>query len=217
MLSGAEVLNACLESGSNAAWTEFVRRFQPLVASVILRTARRYREPRPELVDDLVQETFLRLCRDDCKVLRQFESRHEDAIFGFLKVVAASVAMDHFRYRGAKKRFGEVPDESGTLIDTIATSSTDVENKLLLNETAVLLERVTQSKRDRTIFWLYYQQGFTAKEIAQLPGIELSVKGIESCIYRLTQAIRQEFNLNNPQNATRTAGVRLDPPLGELR
>lgn len=56
----------------------------------------------------LVQETFLRLCRDEARLLRRFEARHESAIFGYIKVIATSVAFDHFRARTAEKRAAEV-------------------------------------------------------------------------------------------------------------
>ena len=44
--------------------------------------------------------------------------------------------------------------------------------------------------RDRTAFWLYYRQGFTAKEIAGMPAMNLTVKGVESLLFRLTAVLR---------------------------
>jgi RNA polymerase sigma-70 factor (ECF subfamily) len=48
-------------------------------------------------------------------------------------------------------------------------------------------------ERDRTVFWLYYQQGFSAKAIAALPSIGLSEKGVESAILRLTREVRNRL------------------------
>lgn len=47
--------------------------------------------------------------------------------------------------------------------------------------------------RDRTIFWLYYQQGMTAKDIAALPTIALSSKGVESVIVRVIRLVRDRM------------------------
>jgi RNA polymerase sigma-70 factor (ECF subfamily) len=47
--------------------------------------------------------------------------------------------------------------------------------------------------RDRTIFWLYYQQGMTAKDIAALPSFNLSAKGVESVIFRLIRMLRERM------------------------
>jgi RNA polymerase sigma-70 factor, ECF subfamily len=185
--AAAEILHACLETGSEAAWTAFVRRFQPLIASSVSRVVRRYGTHNPALVDDLCQETYLRLCKENCRSLREFEARHDEAIFGYLKVIATSVALDHFRTRTSQKRRSEVEDD-GTNIEASVPES-GIERATLLQQ----LERQlasTETERDRTIFWLYYRQGYTARDIAAMPQLGLTQKGVESCIYRLTQALR---------------------------
>ena len=52
------------------------------------------------------------------------------------------------------------------------------------------LDRLVERERDRDIFWLYYIEQFSAREIAALPNIELSAKGVESLIFRLTKILR---------------------------
>jgi RNA polymerase sigma-70 factor (ECF subfamily) len=215
--SAAQLIVSCLEEGSPSVWREFVVRFQPLIASVILRRLRRYGDSNSSLVDDLVQETFLRLCKDDCKVLRQFEQRHEDAIFGYLKVVAASVTMDYFRGLSAQKRLGDRLSEPEEVIDVHVSTPANAEQALMLREIDQCIERVSDSKRDRTIFWLYYQRGFTAKDIAKLPSIGLTAKGIESCIYRLTKAVRLEIAVRHSENPRSNKGEWPPSTLGETR
>jgi RNA polymerase sigma-70 factor (ECF subfamily) len=185
--AAAEIVHACLETGSEAAWTAFVRRFQPLIASSVSRVVRRYGNPSPALVDDLCQETYLRLCKDNCRSLREFEAKHDEAIFGYLKVIATSVALDHFRARGSQKRRAEVEDD-GTNVEA-SVSSSAIEHSTLLQQLEHQLAS-TETERDRTIFWLYYRQGYTARDIAAMPQLGLTQKGVESCIYRLTQTLR---------------------------
>jgi RNA polymerase sigma-70 factor (ECF subfamily) len=48
-------------------------------------------------------------------------------------------------------------------------------------------------ERDRTIFWLYFRQGMSTKEIASLPAIGLSTKGVGSVIERLKHSIRDQI------------------------
>jgi RNA polymerase sigma-70 factor, ECF subfamily len=215
--SAAELIALCLEADSASAWREFVARFHPLIASVVLRTIRRFGENKSGLSDDLVQETFLRLCKDSCKVLRQFEQRHEDAIFGYLKVVAASVAMDHFRGLNARKRSGDRLAEPEEVIDRHVSTPPNAEQVLMLREIDQCIERVSDNQRDRTIFWLYYQRGLTAKDIAKLPNIGLTAKGIESCIYRLTRAVRLEVAPRHPANTQQNKGKLPPSTLGETR
>jgi RNA polymerase sigma-70 factor (ECF subfamily) len=186
-LAAQEILNACLDTGNEAAWTAFVERFQPIIASGILRVVRRYGTPNPALVDDLVQETYLRLCKDNCRSLREFKAQHDEAIFGYLKVVAISVALDHFRARSAHKRRGEVEDDHA--VSAASVPSSGIEQAALLQQIDKHLAAF-ESERDRTIFWLYYRQGYTANDIASIPHLGLTKKGVESCIYRLTQSLR---------------------------
>ena len=46
---------------------------------------------------------------------------------------------------------------------------------------------------DRMIFWLYFRQGMSTKEIASLPTIGLGAKGVGSVIERLKHAIRDQI------------------------
>lgn len=49
------------------------------------------------------------------------------------------------------------------------------------------------NERDRAVFWFYYRQGLTAEEIAALPTIGLSAKGVESALRRITTWLRKEL------------------------
>jgi RNA polymerase sigma-70 factor, ECF subfamily len=211
--TAAELIAVCLETGSEAAWQQLVAEFQPLIASVVLRAVRRYDFSAHGIVDDLVQETFLRLCRDNCKALREFRHRHEAAIFGYVKVVAASVANDHFRQVNAQKRTGELAVDPEVLLTVAVDVGANAEDSLLLREVENCLESITENERDRKIFWRYYRQGLTSVEIAALPGVELSAKGVESCLLRLLKAIR----LRMAPPATPPEGFERPSALGEIR
>src|ERR1700761_9745085 len=105
-VSANELARICTESGDEDAWREFVHRFQRPIALAVLRTARCWGVHSSALLDDLVQETFLRLCADDCRLLRNFVPREPDSIIGYLKVLAANVAHDKLRNEKALKRGG---------------------------------------------------------------------------------------------------------------
>jgi RNA polymerase sigma-70 factor (ECF subfamily) len=192
------LLQRCLKQGEEALWAEFIRRTQPLIARVIIKSMRRWTRPMPALVDDLVQETFLKLCCNDFKALRDFHCDHENGLFGFLKVVASNMVHDHFRGSWSRKRgCGRDNEELALVIpfraDDGATAQ-QMERKVLIQEIADCLEARTagtNAARDLAIFWLYYAQGYTAKAIAVLPSIRLSVKGVESTILRLTRLVRE--------------------------
>src|SRR5438132_13891705 len=103
-MSLEELIRACAENGDAAAWDEFVRRFHKLIAGVVLRTASRWGQSLPAEVDDLIQETYLKICADRKRLLSEFTPRHPEAFYGYLKIVTANVVHDHFRALYSHKR-----------------------------------------------------------------------------------------------------------------
>ncbi len=187
-----ELLNSCLSSEDEGLWHKFVRRTQPLIASVIINTVRRWREPNPSLVDDLMQETFLKLFANDRKALRGIRNEYENTIFGYIKVAASHVTHDHFRHPENKAQEVELTD---TIAPPLPDGFDRTEFKRLKEQIQARLEGLSSSKtcsRDQAIFWLYYEQGYTAKEISLLPHVGLTVKGVESTLQRLTRFVRED-------------------------
>lgn len=194
-----ELARICGQSGGEDAWCEFVHRFQRPIALAVLRTARCWDVQSPAIVDDLVQETFLRLCADDCRLLRNFIPREPDSIIGFLKVLAGNVTHDKLRNEKAIKRGGAFrkQDTEPADLDTILPPSSgheSVDRSIRRKEIDQALrsfipDRLTD--RDRTIFWLYFEQGFSAREIGQIASIGLTIKGVESSIHRSTEQVRE--------------------------
>jgi hypothetical protein len=43
------------------------------------------------------------------------------------------------------------------------------------------------------VFWLYYRAGCSAAEIAAVPGIDLTAKGVESLLLRMTRELRRRL------------------------
>lgn len=193
--SADDLVAACVQKGEGAAWEEFVRRFQPVIAATALRTARRWSDPSPQLIDDLVQETFLKLCADEARLLRAFRPSHEGAIFGYIKVLTANLVHDHYKARASRKRGGDVKIASSST-DHYAqriASNDDLDRKVLVSEVDACLRSLgldSNGLRDRRIFWLYYRAGLSAGAIADIPAIGVGIKGVESILLRLTRLVR---------------------------
>ena len=200
-LSSEDLVKACAGSGDQAAWAEFVRRFRSLIAQVVVRTARHWNSPQPQLLDDLIQETFLRLCADKCAVLQRYTARGPDSIFGFLKVVAASVAHDHFKFERARKRDTAQTETISGRDWSDSPSSTsraadDMEGRIALRQIDETLCRLLPREnlvRNRTIFWLHHREGMTASAIASIPSIGLNPKGVETALRRMTLMIQSHI------------------------
>jgi RNA polymerase sigma-70 factor, ECF subfamily len=195
-----KLLRACAEAGDEEVWGEFIERFHGLISGVALKTARRWGETSPDTVSDLIQDTYLKLCADRSRMLAEFTSRHPDAFYGYIKVVTANVVNDHYRARHSRKRDvkleGSLQDLAVEIADGRLGSPEQIERATLLVEVEAVLNSITEttdSERDRTVFWLYWRQGMTAQSIAELPGISLTSKGVESLIHRLTRQLRERL------------------------
>jgi RNA polymerase sigma-70 factor, ECF subfamily len=188
-----ELLNVCLGSDEQEHWREFVRRTQPLIASVIISTIRRWKEPAPSLVDDLIQDTYVKLFASDRKALRSIKNEYENTIFGYLKVVASNVVRDHFRQ--PENKTDEV-EPSDSVLPLPPDGHDRLEFAHLKDKVETLLERFSSSEtyeRDVAIFWCFYEQGYTAKEISLLPNLGLTVKGVEAVLFRLARFLREQL------------------------
>jgi RNA polymerase sigma-70 factor (ECF subfamily) len=207
-LSVEDLVRACTERGDSAAWEEFIRRFHRLIATAVLRVARRWGSTSPQEIDDLVQDTYVKLCADHCHLLRSFQPSHPDAFFGYLKVVAANLAHDHFKATHSEKRgAGAVTVADDEFLSTAPGPQPSTDRLILLKEMDALLRRHARGphlERDRLVFWLYFRTGLTASAIAAKPFIGLSTKGVESTIQRLTRLLREEMTGNRGQQRAST-------------
>jgi RNA polymerase sigma-70 factor (ECF subfamily) len=188
-----QLLRACGQPAAGEAWKEFMRRYHPLLTTAAIRVSRRWGNGTPDEIDDVLQEIYLKLCADGAQVLTSFHVDAPDAEFGYFKVVATNLAHDYFRKRSAAKR-GVFRTESLDEARGVAAGDSEMEKRLVLSEVDNALLSHTQSEhgsRDRGIFRLYYQHGMTSKAIAELPGVDLSQKGVEGVLQRLTKSIRQ--------------------------
>lgn len=196
-----ELIRACAESNDSAAWEEFLSRFHRVISVSVIRAARQWADAPLRIADDLVQETYLKLCSDRCRRLCDFALQHPDAIVGYIRTIATNVTHDHFKAIHSKKRGTGQPHES---LENITASTTNedtgspaaMERRILLQQIDLCLATCSPEshlKRDRLIFWLYYRQGMSAQTIAALPTVGLTAKGVESLILRLTRLVRQQI------------------------
>ncbi len=212
-LSLKDVVCLCAGPCDDEAWEEFISRVGRPISLTIMRTASLWGEPSRSLVEDLVQVTYLKLWEDGCRLLRDFAIQHPEAILGYLKKTAANATHDYFKHGRSQSSGGDKPHVSTSDVDPEAGrevygSQEKIAFGAFLNEIDEHLKRGLtgpDQERDRTIFWLYFRQGMSTKEIASLPTIELGAKGVGSVLERLKHGIRKQI-----------LGVRSDSDDGEM-
>ena len=80
-----------LARGDKEAWEAFVRRYAGLVAAAVRGVAREAAE-----IEDLAQEVFVRLCKDDFRLLRSYDPARA-GLSTWITIVARSTARDAMR------------------------------------------------------------------------------------------------------------------------
>ena len=200
-LSLKDVVCLCVDSSDDEAWEEFVGRVGRPISLTVMRTASLWGERSRSLVEDLVQATYLKLWEEGGRLLRGFAVQHPEAILGYLKKTAANATHDYFRHGHSQSSGGDNPHVSTSDIDPQAGNNAHGSEKriafgVFLSEVDDCLKRALTGpdrERDRMIFWLYFRQGMSTKEIAYLPTVGLGTKGVASVIERLKRCLRGQI------------------------
>ena len=200
-LSLTDLVSECAGAAEDGAWEEFVARVGKTISLTVLRTASCWGEPSRGVVEDLVQVTYLKLWEDNCRHLRDFAIQHPDGILGYLKKIAANATHDYFRHgrsqsAGGSQAHVSTSDQDVEAGKEVHGSAAGIAFQILLKQIDEHLKRNltgADAERDRTIFWLYFRQGMSTKEIANLPTMRLGAKGVGSVIERLKHCIREHM------------------------
>lgn len=201
-MSDQKLVRACAEGDDSAAWEEFVSRYKKAISLSIIRTAHDWGQTATEILDDLIQETFLKLYANHCRLLLQFTIQHPEAlVVGYIKTIAINVTHDHFRSLFTEKRgrgqIQQFPSDSDFETNILSDDSHKaMEQQVLLSQIErCVIECSSGADQDRNLllFRLHHRHGMSASAIAALPGIGLSAKGVESAIFRLTKEVRERI------------------------
>lgn len=181
-----------LETSDESAWEALVREARDPIMGALRRALAAWSRPASDLVDDLTQETFLRLCSARGAALRGLRGNSPQELVGYLSAVAHNIACDYARNRMAIKRgkwqaVASLREDLPMQSDVVA----EVEKRLFYRKVQRCIESAEASARDRAIFWLYFRDGLTSRAIAEVKALGLAPKGVESAILRMLKNIRE--------------------------
>ena len=143
-----------LLQGDRAAWDAFVRRYGGLIVAAVRGVA-----PMPGEIEDLTQEVFVRLCKDNFRLLRSYDPKRA-SLSTWLTIVARSTARDALRRRRADSVPIEFVPEAQLAVDPV-----EPVRKLKLPEALL-------SPRQREILGMLYDREMEVAEIARALGID---------------------------------------------
>ena len=106
---------ALLCRGDKRAWDAFVARYAGAVRAAVIAVLRQAGRDLGE-APDLVQDVFLRLCKDEFRLLGQYDAARA-APATWLTLIARSVALDHLRKKQLQRIAIEDAPEAAIAVD----------------------------------------------------------------------------------------------------
>ena len=163
--------------GEKAAWDAFVRRYGGLVVAAVRGVAMAQAE-----VEDLTQEVFVRLCKDDFRLLRNYDPERA-SLSTWLTIVARSTARDGLRRRRAET----VP------LDSVPEAQLAIDPVMLVEK--LKLPEALLSPRQREILAMLYDREMDVAEIARALGIDPQT--VRSAHHKAMVKLRAHFRSND--------------------
>lgn len=162
--------------GEKTAWDAFVRRYGGLVVAAVRGVAMAHGD-----VEDLTQEVFLRLCKDDFRLLRSYDPARA-SLSTWLTIVARSTARDGLRRRRAEAvPLDAVPEAQ------LAIHPVEPVQKLKLPEALL-------SPRQREILAMLYDREMDVAEIAA--ALDIDPQTVRSAHHKAMVKLRAHFRSN---------------------
>ena len=162
-----------LARGEKGAWEAFVRRYAGLVVAAVRGVAREATE-----IEDLVQEVFLRLCRDDFRLLRSYDPARAQ-LSTWVTIIARSTARDALRrHRPVVVPIEAVPEGQ------LAVDPVEPVRPLKLPEALL-------SPRQREILTMLYDREMEVAEVAAALGIDRQT--VRSAHHKAMVKLRAHF------------------------
>lgn len=176
---------AALSRGDKSSWNAFVRRYAGLILSAVRSQARDGTD-----FDDLVQEVFFRLCKDDFRLLKTYDAARA-GLSTWLTIVARSTARDTMRRRQPR------------------TTPYDAVPEAALSMTAEPIEKVKVppgllSARQKLVLTMLYDRDMEVAEAAAALGIDPQT--IRSTHHKAMLKLRGHFAIDEPEKSGSKGG-----------
>jgi len=168
-----EPLPDALFDGDGNAWQGFVRRYGGLIVAAVRGIA-----PTLGEVDDLTQDVFVRLCKDQFRLLRSYDPARA-ALSTWLTIVARSTARDALR----RRRADSVPIENVPEAQ-LAVAPVEPVQKLKLPEALL-------SPRQREILGMLYDREMDVAEVAR--ALQIDPQTVRSAHHKAMLKLRAHF------------------------
>lgn len=210
-LTDLELIRLCYEKKTQDLWQEFYSRFNRYIKLHIRKALESYKTTYTlkeidflALKEDLEQEVYLRLVKNDYQALKSYDGTN-NCFHSYLHKIAVNIVLEYLRQHYAKKRQAKVISLT-TLLEENSKKQSSVYLIVgngfseLTCEITQLIDKASRnnnnSQRNKKIFFLHLFYGMSCSEIAQSFNSNLSFSGVDSIIRRFKQQIKPLFIIN---------------------
>lgn len=217
-----DLLDALVNPPSNhhyqQAWMEFLERYRFTIESAARHRCRGWNARSldmqlSDVVNDVISDVLLILCKKDCKALADFRGRDSEEQFkGWLRVVASRAAGRRLKNKAFQRVI--ITDEDGERNDLPDYVIKDYLSGLERDQVWELYEdwvhtirdvkgsRKGNTERDIHIFMLYTLSDFTQEMICDLPGFadpasgeKLGHRVVDNVVNRLRNLLKEHWDI----------------------
>lgn len=204
-LENFELIKLCIEIKDEKIWREFYRRFNEPIECYVKKTLGYYKTNSflkhreiKSLQEDLIQETYLALLKNNRKALRNYKDKNR-CFYAYLHRITVNTVINYFRQLRVQKRQAKVISLDDVSINSLKDSSLISSGAywdlvLLKCELENLLNKVsstTHSNRNKRIFLLFTILGLNTKEIVKSFDAPITIYTVENVINNMRKKLKQ--------------------------
>lgn len=193
-MNDLEFVQRCVK-GDKQAWCEFIDKYSRLIYSYIhtILEVKGINQLNQDNVNDLFQEIFVSLIKDNFKKLRSFKAKNGCSLATWLRAVAVNFTIDYIRKYSPLVSLDEETDDGFSLKDILADTAGSVTNKLCDEERIAHLKDCIQEldNDDKYFLELYINRGLGLEELKDI--FRLSRPAIDMRKSRIINRLRECF------------------------
>jgi RNA polymerase sigma factor (sigma-70 family) len=186
---------------SDEYWSLFVNRFNPLLARSVAVAWRKFGRgdwPPADVADDLLQDIYTTILKNDARLLRNFQGTTEAEAQSYLAQTAINQTLTYLRSRATRKRSADEISLQALIEDReefrLPNSIDNPLKRLAQREFLEIIRRLftgANAERDILIFLLYLYDGYSVAEITRMKLCDLKETSIANLLAQMKSRLKK--------------------------
>lgn len=188
-----EFVRRCVK-GDKRVWNEFVERYSSLIYNYIHSVLKiKGRAFSQENINDLFQEIFLSLAKDNFKKLSSFQARNGSSLASWLRQVTVNFTIDYLRKLKPLVSIDQETDDGSSLAEILSSNSPSVTDVLSQEERLMHLKDCIDKLAldDKYFLELHIYRGLAIEELKTY--LKVSRAAVDMRKSRIVERLRECF------------------------